>query len=201
MLAHTMKGTKINSWILIGTDFKGMHDPDLLKNTFINSLRIRRRHFEHTHSIAPSSTLSTKFKVSLIIFLIKSSLCCPAILENGACPSVCSTESPSSRGYHMPIAPQLLVGFHAHLSIRRESVSLESVLVLCMLLQLLQVRLCNCPVVPENDVFHHPGTLLYAVSSLSRGTQSGICMTHLGLSAQYLIFCMQALKGLESTEL
>lgn len=51
------------------------------------------------------------------------------------------------------------------------------------------------------DVIHHPGILLYAVSSLSPGAQSGICMTHLGLSTQYLILCMQALKVLESTEL
>lgn len=78
MLAHMMECTKINFWSIIGRDFKGIHDPDLLENTFINSLRIHRRHFEHTHSISPSATLSTKFKVSLTIFLPLSSPVCVA---------------------------------------------------------------------------------------------------------------------------
>lgn len=77
-LAHTTECTKINFWSMRGRDFTGIHDPDLLENTFINSLRIHRRQFEHTHSISPSATLSTKFKVSLTIFLPPSSPVCVA---------------------------------------------------------------------------------------------------------------------------
>lgn len=181
-----------------------MHDPDLLENTFVNSLRIHRRHFEHTHSISPSATLSTKFKVSFSFPPPnKSSVCCPATLENRAYPSVCSMESPSSGSYHMPIVPQILVGFHAHLCLHPDSISLEPVLVLCMFSQLLRVCAIALWYLKNSffGVIHHPGILLYAVSSLSHGAQSGICITHLGLSTQYLILCMQALKVLESTEL